>query len=122
MSKDLFFVYSVFSEDLQDYPYYPFIAKNHSSALSKFINFIQYRETVCRGATLHCIGRCKVDNEGVIIDGSLQPFVVPFEVQFKGNLVSKLLVLGYIYREKLANYLKNITENQRKELPHGKSK
>lgn len=122
MSKDKFFVYSVFSEELQDYPYYPYIAKDHSSALQKFINFISYRDSVCRGATLHCIGSCKVDEEGVIIDGSLQPFFVPFEVQYKGNLVSKLLVLGYIYRDKLSNYLKTIFENKRKEWKNGSTK
>ena len=38
--KDEFFVYSVFSTELQDYPYYPFIAKNHINAINKFLHFI----------------------------------------------------------------------------------
>lgn len=106
--KNLWYVYSVFSVELQDYPYYPFIARNHKSALAKFISFISNRDTICEGAELHCIGECKVTTENIIIDGSLQPYAIPFIVDFKDNFISKVFILKEYYLIKIQKYLEKV--------------
>lgn len=117
MSKSKFnrYVYSVFSPDIQDYPYFPFISSSHSEALTRFLKFIESKDSICNGAVLHCIGTCKVDDNGIIIDGSLQPFVVPCEVEFRDNVFSRLLLLSYSLQHVLRNYLTKLNLNYRKE-------
>lgn len=108
--KNLWYVYSVFSTAQQDYPYYPFIAKNHKSALAKFISFISNRDYVCEGAELHCIGECKVNSEHIIIDGSLQPYVIPYIVDFKNNFLSRIFICKEISLIKIHKYLMQLSE------------
>lgn len=105
--KDVWNVYSVFSSELQDYPYYPFIAKNHSGALAKFVDFVSNRETICNGAELHCIGECKVNSEG-IIEGSIQPLLYPIRVTTKQNLISKIFLMSIFYRNIVGKYLEKV--------------
>lgn len=121
MPKDYRYVYSVFSADLQDYPYYPFIAKTHKEALAKFISFISNRDTICEGAELHCIGECKVVDRG-IIEGSIQPFITPYRVDFKDNIVSKSFILIQYYRLIIEKYLNKLVELSKKGICYGKKR
>ena len=106
-AKDVWNVYSVFSSELHDYPYYPFVAKTHVKALAKFVNFITDRQSVCEGAELHYIGECKVSENG-IIEGSIQPLLYPIRVSSKHNIISKLYLLSIFYRNIVKKYLEKI--------------
>lgn len=116
------YIYSVFSVELQDYPYYPFIAENHKAALSKFISFISNRVSICEGAELHCIGECKVNQQGIIIDGSEQPFAIPYIVNFKNNFISKTFIVAEYYRLKIEKYLSKLVELSKKGICYGKKR
>lgn len=116
------YIYSVFSAELQDYPYYPFIAETHKSALAKFISFISNRDTICEGAELHCIGECRVNQQNIIIDGSCQPFAVPFIVDFKNNILSKTFIVAEYYRLKVEKYLHKLIELSKKGFFYGKER
>lgn len=105
--KDVWNVYSVFSTELQDYPYYPFVAKNHKQALAKFVSFIQNKESICNGAELHNIGTCKIDLTG-IVEGSIQPLLYPVRVSAKHNLVAKLYLMSIFYRNIVSKYLEKV--------------
>lgn len=118
--KNQRYIYSVFSTELQDYPYYPFIAKTHKEALAKFISFISNRETVCEGAELHCIGTCKVNSENVIIDGSEQPYIVPYIVDFKNNILSKSFICKEYYSLKMQRYLYKLLDLLKRRFKDGK--
>lgn len=120
--KNMWFVYSVFSTELLDYPYYPFIAKNHNLALQKFISFVSNRDTICEGAELHCIGECKVNSQNIIINGSLQPYAIPYIVDFKNNFIAKTFILAEIYRLKIEKYLSKLFELSKKGFHYGKER
>ena len=109
-----YFVYSAFSVDLQDYPYRPFIAKTHDSALAKFVSFISNRDTVAPNLELHCIGECQVNSEG-IIDGSVQPFIIPYRVATKQNIISKTYLLSQAYINLVKKYLYKLINLEREE-------
>lgn len=107
MSQKRMEIYSLFSEDLQDYPYYPFVASNPEEALKKFIKFCNNRDSVCPGAVLHCIGYCTVENHE-ILTGSIQPYLIPLEIKFKGNLISKIYIINTYITQKLERYLNKV--------------
>ena len=111
--KNDYLVFSIFSSELQDYPYYPFVCKDYTQALLKFVNFVSNRDTIAPGAELHCIGSCKVE-DGEILDGSIQPLVCPVVVTSKSNVISKGYLLGNYYIEKAKSYIKSIINERGK--------
>lgn len=113
--KDEYFVYSVFSTELQDYPYYPFIAKNHVNAINIFLHFINNRDTVCESPELHCIGECKVNPSNEIIEGSIQPYIIPFRVNVKHNIINDTIILGHFYMDILKKYLEKLFKLRKEE-------
>lgn len=121
-AKNHRYIYSVFSSELQDYPYYPFIAKSHKLALSKYISFISNRDTICEGAELHCIGECNVNQQGIIIDGTVQPFLIPFIVDFKNNIISKSFIVVEYYLLIIEKYLRKLVNLSKKGSCYGKKR
>lgn len=115
-------VFSVYSHELENYPYLPFLADSISDAIAKYIRFIDKRNSICAGAELHWIGTCEqyydsgTSNEATL--ENIQPLMVPQRVTFKrdlfGRIVSKVFVLGVIYRDRVVNYLSSLFERKEK--------
>lgn len=113
-AKDEFYVFSIFSTELLDYPYYPFIAKSLDEGLNKYKKFISNRDTICAGAELHVIGSCKVDIDGIIPE-TIQPFISPMRVIIRDNIWSKTCVVASYYIDQLMSYIDRYLRIKRKE-------
>lgn len=104
-------VFSVYSHDLEDYPYFPFVAANVSDGIKKFRKFLSSKSSICPGAELHIIGTCEVysdfpDDNNV---ENIQPLIMPQRVVFKrslfGRTVAKTVFLGSFYLDKILQFI-----------------
>lgn len=107
-------IFSVYSHELEDYPYYPFVAKDVNQGIKKYIRFLDSKKTVCEGAELHIIGTCEhyFDKDGTYgVLENIQPFLFPKRVSFRedffGRILSKVYVLSSLYGFKATSYIDN---------------
>lgn len=111
MKNSRLLVFSVYSHDLEDYPYFPFVADSVSSAIKKFHKFLSIRPGICPGAELHVIGTCEeyFDYESGGRLENIQPLLLPQRVEIKktlfGRTLAKLVILGSDYFLKIKDYL-----------------
>lgn len=110
-------IFSVYSHTLEDYPYHPFVAKDLSDGVKKFVRFCRDRESICEGAELHCIGTCeaywdKSPNSKYPVLENIQPLLLPQRVELKkdwlGHFTSRLVVLGVLYHDRVVKYLQDL--------------
>ncbi len=116
-SKHQYYVFSVFSSVIGNYPYYPFIGKTVTDGLQKYMKFLRNRESICEGAELHLIGTCELYPDSTELE-NLQPYIIPKRVEIKNNRFSRLLVLGTFYLQSFERYLKTLKER----INYGKEK
>lgn len=102
-----YYVFSVFSTEVGDYPYYPFVAKDVRDGIRKYMSFLRNRDTICPGAELHLIGTCEIYPDS-ICPRNVQPLMLPQRVDIKDNVFGKLLILGTHYHFVLSEYLKKL--------------
>lgn len=102
-----YYVFSVFSNVLQDYPYFPFVAKSINEGISKFIRFIDRRDSICEGAELHVIGTCDYCGKDFPLE-NICPYMFPQRVEFKNKLTATLFTLSSFYTLKVTDYLSNL--------------
>lgn len=122
-------VFSVYSHELEDYPYYPFLANNLSDGVKRFVRFCRDKESICPGAELHWIGTCECywnndkDTSAPVLE-NIQPLAFPQRVKLSenwlGHITSRCFILGVLYHDKVVNYLENIFS--KKGLKNGKIK
>lgn len=62
--KNEYYICSIFCRDLDDYPYFPFVAKNITDAVRKYSRFNLNSDKICPNPELHIIGTCCVDENG----------------------------------------------------------
>lgn len=107
-------VFSVYSHDLEDYPYYPFIGDSIQDGIKKFVKFCNTKNNICSGAELHWIGTCEQyydkDNSYGILE-NIQPLMLPQRITFKrdffGRIISQCFVLGVLFQEKVVSYIRH---------------
>ena len=115
MKKHELLVFSVYSHTLENYPYFPFVAKSVPDAIKKFIRFCSDRASICEGAELHWIGTCECywdkDPDSPQLE-NIQPLAFPQRITFKkdlfGRLISRVFVLGVLYHDKIVGYLQDL--------------
>lgn len=117
--KNKRFVFSVYSRELEDYPYFPFIGKTISEGVTRYLDFLSNRPGVCPLPELHLIGTCRVIFD-VIQD--IQPYLFPKRVDFETKLLWKLKVLSSHYFEKISDYLSRYMLKGYKEKCHNQKK
>lgn len=116
---DKAFVFSVYSHELENYPYYPYVAKTVTDGLKKFIRQLRDKQTICAGAELHIIGTCErvADVDGAPAYENIQPLAFPQRVTFKkdwlGRLCSRVVYLDAMYSDKIACYLLNFLKGKK---------
>nr|DAR21894.1 MAG TPA: hypothetical protein [Microviridae sp.] len=118
-------VFSVYSHELEDYPYYPFIADSVNQGIKKYIQFLNCKQSICEGAELHILGTCEqyFDKDGThgVLE-NIQPFLFPQRVSFRedflGRIISKLFVLSAVYGSKSVQYISKFLS--KKGLKNGK--
>lgn len=104
MSKG--FVFSIYCNELQDYPYVPYIASSVEKGIYYFRKFLSEVDTICPHPELHIIGRCSYDDESKTADFNyLEPYMVPVRVEFKNNIFSRCVMLSYKFRDIFQSYL-----------------
>lgn len=108
-SKYEFYVFSVFSSAIGNYPYYPFIGRTIEDGIKKYIKFLRNRGSICEGAELHLIGTCELHPDSREFE-NLQPYIIPKRVEIKNNFYSKLVVLSEFYLQSFNSYLKTLKE------------
>ena len=108
-SKHEWLVFSVYSTEIQNYPYYPFVAKSVSDGITRFLHFIEQKGSICEGSELHVIGTCDIYNDRLIPE-NIQPLIVPRRVEIKANIFSQVVCLSAFYISKLSHYLKVLKE------------
>lgn len=59
-------VYSIYSKSLEDYPYFPFYAKNNTQALRIFFKMLLDKQKICAEPELHLIGVAKFKDDFLI--------------------------------------------------------
>lgn len=116
-SKYEYYVFSVYSSALGNYPYYPFVARTINEGIRKYVSFISNREYICDGAELHIIGTCNIYKDKIDPE-CLVPYIVPKRVELKDNLPAKIFILGEYYLQAFNKYLKTLKER----INYGKSK
>lgn len=100
------FVFSIFCDELKDYPYVPFLAESVEKGIYYYKKFIAEAERVCPRPELHIIGRCSYNADSKTADFNyLEPYLVPCRVEFSNNLYTKSVMLGYWIRDIFQNYL-----------------
>ncbi|WGL31236.1 hypothetical protein [Dipodfec virus UOA04_Rod_819] len=103
------FVFSIFCDELKDYPYVPFIAPTVEKGIYYYKKFISEADYICPHPELHIIGRCAYNPESKTADFNyLEPYLVPCRVEFKNNLYSKSVMLGYWIRDIFQSYLNRL--------------
>lgn len=109
LKKREFYVFSVFSTVLGDYPYYPFVAKSVYQGIRKYMCFLDSRKSICDGAELHLIGTCEIfDKSGECSIENLQPYIIPQKVEIKNGFLMRMVILGTYYVDCLGRYLKTL--------------
>lgn len=109
-SKHEHYVYSAYCQDIQNYPYMPFFAKNNAEAIQKFARFLRNSEYVAPNLELHLIGTCEIYENGGMPQ-NLQPLIIPMRVEIKNNFFARTVVLGTYYKDLLMDYIKTFKEN-----------
>ena len=101
MSKK-YLVFSVYSPDIEDYPYFPFFGKSVTEGVRLFMKFIESKEHICPNPELHLLGECREFN-GSYVD--IQPFMFPKRVEVVDNIFGRCCVLAFHYYHKICLYL-----------------
>lgn len=108
MSKG--FVFSIFCDELKDYPYVPFIAPSVEKGVYLYRKFLSEVDTICPHPELHIIGRCSYDDESKTADFNyLEPYVIPVRVEFNNNAFSRCVMLSYRMRDLFNSYLNRLS-------------
>ncbi|UPW41988.1 hypothetical protein [Dipodfec virus RodF1_47] len=107
--KNKYYIFSIFSSKLQDYPYYPFPAKTISQGIVHYLRFIENRGSVCEEPQLHIIGTCRIPPNSTDLE-YIEPYVIPKNVEIKDNRFSRLVVLGFYHLDKFQRYLNTLYE------------
>ena len=105
MSKKRF-VFSVFDEETQGYPYFPFTGNSINDGIGQYIKFISDRKRICEKPSLHWIGSCWEDGSGTLRD--IQPLAFPRRVEISDGLFSRFSVLAIHYLYKIEKYLDDL--------------
>lgn len=100
------FVFSVYDEESESYPYFPFTGYSIDDGVGQFIKFISDREKICPKPVLHWIGSCWQDGSGTLRD--IQPLAFPRRVDISDKLFSKFAVLSIHYLYKIQKYLDDL--------------
>ncbi|WGL31154.1 hypothetical protein [Dipodfec virus UOA04_Rod_753] len=66
MSRKVKNVYSIFSFDLDDYPYAPFVARDNYDAVAKFAHFCIDKARICNNPQLRLIGKVCLNEDGTV--------------------------------------------------------
>ena len=99
------YVFSVYSPDLEDYPYFPFFGKSITDGINQYVRFLSGIENICSGPELHLIGYC--DNyDGVY--RNIQPALQPKRVDISDRFYGKLYALACYYVYKIERYLEKL--------------
>lgn len=107
MAKIRYMVFSIYSPDIENYPYYPFIAKNVYEGIQQYIKFIRERDKICPNPQLHYIGNI-VERNGLAHPSDIQPLLAPQLVELSGNFLSWTFVTLVELSLKFSDYLKKI--------------
>lgn len=105
MSKKRF-VFSVFDEESESYPYFPFTGKSIADGVGQYIKFISDRDKICPKPTLHWIANAWQDGSGMLRD--ISPLAFPRRVEISDGLFSKFTVLAIHYLYKIEKYLDDL--------------
>lgn len=92
------YVYSIFSREFQDYPYYPFFAKNNTLALREFYKFCKDRERICPEPELHLIATVYRNDDGSLFHLQRHTYVSKIDVE---NANAQKIYLNYEQIERL---------------------
>lgn len=104
------YVFSIFCNDVGDYPYLPFIAKSVDEGIHRYRKFLSEVDSICPHPELHIIGRCTYNTYSKNIDYNyLEPYVIPVRVEFKNNLFSRCVMLSYRFRDLFNTYLNRLS-------------
>lgn len=78
LKKRIVNIYSIYSPELDDYPYAPFTAHSNFEAVGKFTNFCLDKKRVCNNPQLRLIGKACLDSNGKIctVHPLMQVFVI----------------------------------------------
>lgn len=108
MSKG--FVFSIYCNELQDYPYVPFIASTVEKGIYYYRKFLSEVDFICPHPELHIIGRCSYDDLSKTADFNyMEPYVIPVRVEFKNNILSRCVMLSYRFRDVFNSYLTRLS-------------
>lgn len=116
MSKKRF-VFSVYDEESESYPYFPFTGNSIQDGVGQFIKFISDRERICPKPVLHWIGSCWQDGTGTLRD--IQPLAFPRRVEISDNIFAKFTTLAIHYLYKIEKYLDDLMLCKRKDSKNG---
>lgn len=105
-------VFSVYSHELENYPYYPFIANSIKDGITKFVRFCNARKSICEGAELHWIGTCECyydkSDKGFLLE-NIQPLMIPQRIEFRHDFFGRLAItthiLGVLFADKVRDYV-----------------
>ncbi|WGL31207.1 hypothetical protein [Dipodfec virus UOA04_Rod_771] len=116
-------IFSVYSHELEDYPYYPFVAKDLNDGIKKFVRFCRDRSTICEGAELHWIGTCESfwdknpDSRYPVLE-NIQPLMFPQRIELKknwlGHITSRCFILGVLFRDRVVSYISEYLQKKGK--------
>lgn len=114
-------IFSIYSHDLEDYPYYPFLAVDTDEAIKKYHSFLKKRGTICSGAELHWIGTCEAywdrdkDSRFPSLE-NIQPLAFPQRVgitqNWLGHNLFRMYILGSEFVEKIRCYLEKYLQKR----------
>ena len=126
--KDEYYICSVYSYDIADYPYIPFIAKTISNAICMYLYMsINEGSIKCPNAELHIIGTARVKNGHIVefkpskyiyrIDtDSLNAKTIYYTEQFKNRVrlaLNRLRTSIYSYSRLFKKNLKQYIQVER---------
>lgn len=111
------YVFSVYSHEIENYPYKPYVANSIISGVQKYIAFLKYKNAICDGAELHWIGTCEsywdksLDSQYPVYE-NIQPLMLPQRITFKDDWLGRLcvtyFVLGLDFHEKVKKYFERL--------------
>lgn len=100
-------VYSIYcgEEGIEDYPYFPFVARNVTHAIRQYVTFFVSKDRIPPFCELHLIGTCDVSSSGI---SNIQPIFFPKRVDFEGRLFGRLVALSTIYLGRIISYIERL--------------